>query len=319
MERRGNVRYIYGTPEINQVVGSIVVLGNFDGVHLGHQKLFRIAKEKAKQMNLQVVALSFYPHPTWVLGNNPKPLLTSRDEKKSRIEAMGVDIFIEYPFDQEFASTQPEQFFKTILVNRLKAKAIVIGSNYYFGKNKKGDIVHMKELGDKYDVEICAVDTVKSEGITISSTNIRNLIMEGDMKQVTRLLGKPYTITGEVVHGKALGRTIGFPTANVEAELTRVYPPNGVYATTIKVYNAVYWGITNIGYNPTVSGKSKTIETHIFDFDQMIYGEKIEIALHEFMRPEKKFDGLDELVAQLHEDREKAKNILRECINSLQE
>lgn len=301
------MRYIYGTTEINQIVGSIVVLGNFDGVHLGHQKLFDIAKEKAKKTGLQVIALSFYPHPTWVLGNNPKPLLTSREEKKSKIDSMGVDIFIEYPFTKEFANITPEQFFTEILVKQLRARVVIIGSNYYFGKDKKGDILHMKELGQKYEVEICDVDTVKSQGMTISSTNIRNLIIQGDMNKVRQLLGNPYTITGEVVHGKALGRTIGFPTANVEADENRVYPPNGVYASTIKVYNNIYLGITNIGYNPTVQGKSKTIETNIFNFNEMIYGEEVEIALYQFIRKERRFNSLDELVEQLKQDKKDAK------------
>ncbi|MEG0012502.1 MAG: bifunctional riboflavin kinase/FAD synthetase [Cellulosilyticaceae bacterium] len=312
------MRYIYGTPDVNQVVSSIVVLGNFDGVHLGHQKLFDLAKIKAKETGFQIIALSFYPHPTWVLGNNPKPLLNSREEKKARIKAMGVDVFIEYPFTTEFASISPEEFFHRTLVNKLRAKVIIIGSNYYFGKDKKGDIVHMKELGEKYEAEICAVDTVKSHGITISSTNVRNLILQGDMHKATQLLGHPYTITGEVVHGKALGRTIGFPTANVKAEESRIYPPNGVYATIIEVYNKSYLGITNIGYNPTVSGKTKTVETHIFNFDELIYGETIKIALYEFMRPEKKFNSISELVSQLQEDKETAKNILIDCISSLQ-
>ncbi|MGL6174224.1 MAG: bifunctional riboflavin kinase/FAD synthetase [Cellulosilyticaceae bacterium] len=312
------MRYIYGTTEINQTVGSIVVLGNFDGVHLGHQKLFDRAKEKAKKTGLQVIALSFYPHPTWVLGKNPKPLLTSREEKKSKIDSMGVDIFIEYPFTKEFSSITPEQFFKDILVKQLKARVVIIGSNYYFGKDKKGDILHMQELGQKYEVEICALDTVKSQGMTISSTNIRNLIMQGEMTKAIELLGNPYTIRGEVVHGKALGRTIGFPTANVEADENRVYPPNGVYASTIKVYTNHYLGITNIGYNPTVQGKSKTIETNIFDFNEFIYGEKVEIALYEFMRPEHKFNSLDELVEQLKQDTQNAKKILWKYISSLQ-
>lgn len=312
------MRYIYGTSYINQVANSIVVLGNFDGVHLGHQKLFNLAKEKAKETGFQVIALSFYPHPTWVLGNNPKPLLNSREEKKARIEAVGVDVFIEYPFTKEFANISPEEFFHRTLVNKLRAKVVIIGSNYYFGKDKKGDIVHMKKLGEKYEVEICAVDTVKSQGITISSTNVRNLILQGNMHQATQLLGHPYTITGEVVHGKALGRTIGFPTANVKADESRIYPPNGVYATVIEVDNKHYLGITNIGYNPTVSGKNKTVETHIFDFDKLIYGETIKISLCEYMRPEKKFNSLSELVSQLKEDKKRAKKILTDWISSLQ-
>lgn len=312
------MQYIYSTTQIAQRKESVVVLGNFDGVHIGHQRLFDLAREKADHLNLQVVALSFYPHPTWVLGSHPKPLIMSRKDKKNKLKAIGVDVFIEYPFDIKFANISPDIFFSEILVKQLKARVIVVGSNYYFGKNKKGDIGYMKKLGQQYNAEICVVNTIKTKGAVVSSTHIRNLVEMGAVQEVGKFLGHPYTIVGTVVHGKKLGRTLGFPTINIIADPDRVHPPNGVYATSVKVYDKEYMGITNIGYNPTVNGSQKMIETHIFNFDESIYGTEVEVSFYAFIRPEKKFASLDELVAQMMLDKEKARFLLKEDINCLQ-
>ncbi|MGL4344594.1 MAG: bifunctional riboflavin kinase/FAD synthetase [Cellulosilyticaceae bacterium] len=305
------MKYIYGTKEVTQYKSSVVVLGNFDGVHLGHQKLFEVARREASYHHLQVIALSFYPHPTWVLGSNPKALIMSRRDRKEKIKSIGIDVFIEYPFSKQFAVIEPETFFKTILVDQLKAKAVVIGTNYFFGCNKKGDVAYMEQLGEKYGIEICAVDTIKEEELVVSSTYIRQLIVQGDMKRAALLLGAPYSIIGTVVHGKKLGRTLGFPTINIIADTERVYPPNGVYATTVTVHGNVYKGITNVGYNPTVEGKVKMIETHIFDFDEVIYGVEVKVAFHQFIRTEQRFGSIDALKEQLIEDKSVGKSILK--------
>ena len=295
------------------------MLGNFDRVHLGHSKYFSIAKEKAKEKKRTVIALSFYPHPTWVVGNQPKPLVMSRKDKKKKISKMGIDIFIEYPFDIAFSKVTPDEFFEEILVKQLQAKVVIIGSNYCFGKNKQGDITYMKKLGQKHQVEICAVDTVKYEGEPISSTRIRNLIAAGEMEKAAELLGHPYSVVGTVIHGKKLGRTIGFPTINMLAAMDRIHPPNGVYITTTRVYDREYVGITNIGYNPTVNGTQKMIETHLFDFNQMIYGEEVEVTFHQYLRKEEKFASVEKLVEQLEKDKQIAKDFLKkETFTSLQ-
>lgn len=312
------MQYIYDTTEISQEQNSIVVLGNFDGVHLGHQKLFEVAHQEAKKTGFQIIALSFYPHPTWVLGNNPKPLLMSRRDRKNKISSIGVDVFIEYPFDEKFASITADSFFKDILIDKLKAQIIVIGSNYYFGKDKQGDIHYMTMLGRQYHTKVCIVNTVKNNGKDISSTHIRQLVVDGQMEEVTSLLGHPYTIVGSVIHGKKLGRTLGFPTINIIADPHRVYPPNGVYASIVKVYNTYYMGITNIGFNPTVNGQIKMIETYIFDFNRSIYGEEVEIAFYNFIREEHKFEGVEALAIQLGKDKIIAKDYLKNYFDSLQ-
>lgn len=304
------MQYICGTTDIQITRESVVVLGNFDGVHKGHQKLLHEAIAKAKTNNLIAIALSFYPHPTWVLGNHPKPLVMSRQDRKHQIKEEGMDVFIEYPFTIDFSDISPETFFKEVLVDKLHARAVVVGSNYFFGKNKVGNATYMRTLGEKYDVEILVVDTVKQDGHVISSTHIRHLISQGDMEEAENFLGHPYTVVGTVVHGKKLGRTIGFPTINMIADPDRIHPPNGVYATTVKVYNQYYMGITNVGYNPTVGSDYKMIETHIIDFSGEIYGEQVEVSFHKFIRSEKKFNNVDELSRQIARDTEVGKNFL---------
>lgn len=305
------MKYIYGTKEVTQYKSSVVVLGNFDGVHLGHQKLFEVAKNVGNFEDLQVVALSFYPHPTWVLGGNPKALIMSRRDRKEKLKSLGIDVFIEYPFTKEFAFIDPDYFFEKILVNELKAKAVVVGTNYFFGRNKKGDAAYMKKLGEQYGVKIDTVDTIKKYDQIISSTHIRQLILQGDMERAAEFLGEPYSIIGTVIHGKKLGRTLGFPTINIIADTERVYPPNGVYATTIMIHGKIYQGITNVGYNPTVEGKIKMIETYIFDFDEVIYGVEVKVSFHHFIRSEQKFGSIDALREQLIEDKQVGRNLLK--------
>ncbi len=303
------MEYIYGTTDVSQNEDSVVVLGNFDGVHEGHQSLLQVAKEQGKKKNLKTIVFSFYPHPSWVIGNHPKPLIMSRRDKKQVIKSLGVDILIEYPFTKAFSSIAPEVFFEEILVKQLKSKVLIIGENYYFGKNKAGNPIFLKELGQKHNIEVYIVSAVEYDGQMISSSRIRNLIIEGNIELANQMLGHPYTIVGNVIKGKQLGRTIGFPTINLIADPERVYPPNGVYATKVTVYNKEYLGMTNIGYNPTVNSTKKMIETHIFDFHQDIYGETVEIRFYHAIRPEQKFPSLEDLKAQIKKDGSVVKSI----------
>ena len=297
------MEYIYGKADVNQSEDSIVVLGNFDGVHKGHQKLLDVAKQYASDKKLKTIVFSFYPHPSWVLGGKPKPIIMSRRDKRQIIEHFGIDTLIEYPFTKTFADILPEIFFEEILVKQLKAKALVVGENYYFGKNKTGNPAYLKALGKKHGIQVFVVEAVKYGEEVISSTIIRQLIVEGNIEKANRLLGHPYVLFGTVTKGKQLGRTIGFPTANLVADMDRVYPPNGVYATKVTVYNKEYMGMTNIGYNPTVNGSCKMIETHIFDFNEEIYGNIMIVSFFKAIRPEKKFKDIQSLGEQIAKDR----------------
>lgn len=312
------MQYIYGTTKIQQEKDSVVVLGNFDGVHVAHQKLFELAKQRAMAKQLQVVIFSFFPHPTWVIGNHPKPLLMSREDKKAKIASIGADILIEYPFTKKFASVAPKDFFTEILMKQLKAKELVIGENYCFGKGKQGDQYYMKKLGEEFGIQVNVVETLRLEDRTISSSTIRQLIEQGDIPLANELLGEPYSYSGIVVEGKKLGRRLGFPTINLVADSDRIYPPNGVYATKVHVYNATYLGITNIGYNPTVNGKVKMIETYVFDFDEDLYGQKVRIDFYSHIRKEQKFGSVDMLKAQIQKDKKQVQLFHLEQGKSLQ-
>lgn len=297
------MQYIYGTADITRHKKSVVVLGNFDGVHKGHQKLFEVAKYEAQKKGLETIVFSFYPHPTWVIGNKRKSLLMSRRDKKKMVEHLGIDVLVEYPFTQGFARSSPEEFFIDVLIKKLNVSVLVIGSNYFFGKDKAGNPEFLKNIGKQYGVQVHVVEAVMTEGKMISSSKIRNLILEGKIEEANDMLGHPYMIVGTVVQGKMLGRTFGFPTINLVADPDRVYPPNGVYATKVKVYSKIYLGMTNIGFNPTVCGERKMIETHLLDFNASIYGEEVEIYFYHFIRSEKKFENIKILKQQIERDK----------------
>lgn len=296
------MKHIYGMKNIKLSEESIVILGNFDGIHIGHQKLFRVAKEVGDEKKLQTVLFSFFPHPTWVLGNNPKPLLMTQEEKKDRISRLGIDIYVEYPFSKEFGQMSALNFVKEVLLEKLNCQAVIVGNNYFFGQNQEGNVAYMKELGKEYGFDVFVVQEMKMGQKTISSTLIRELLLKGDLELANELIGEAYMVKGTVVKGNQLGRTLGFPTANLIPEPTKVLPPNGVYITQVCILGKDYYGLTNIGYKPTVNGQGKTVETFIFDFSDNVYGEEISVQLIKHIRPEIKFDSLDQLIDQMNHD-----------------
>ena len=297
------MQYIYGTTNIKLLEETIVILGNFDGIHIGHQELFQVAKNAAQAKGLKTVLFSFFPHPTWVLGSNPKPLLMSREEKKEKIEKLGIDIYVEYPFSMDFSQINAITFITEILLKKLNGKAVVIGDNYFFGKNKEGNVSYMYELGEKHDFEVLVVNEIKEDDTTVSSTYIRDLILSGEISKANELLGHLYTVNGIVTKGKQLGRTLGFPTINIIPEKIKVLPPNGVYITEVWISGKAYNGIANVGYNPTVNGDVKKVETYIFDFCGDVYGERASVGFVKYIRPEIKFDSIGDLKNQLHKDK----------------
>ncbi len=295
---------------------SVVTLGNFDGVHLGHRELISRACDIAKKQELQSVVLTFAPHPKLVFQKpdqkNDFALIMSYEEKKRVIASMGIDLYIEYPFDRQFAMTTPQAFFEEILIKSLHCRVLIIGEDYHFGANRQGNIDVLRTLGEQHGVEVISIPAIMKDGERISSTRVRTALIEKNFDEVKEMLTTPYFILGKVVLGKQLGRTIGFPTINVEAEEHKLFPPNGVYATKSYIDGAYYFGVTNIGHNPTVNGNQKIIETHLFDFHEDVYGKEIQTFLYLFLRSEKKFNGIEELMEQIAINAEQAKTYFRE-------
>ncbi|WP_058485199.1 bifunctional riboflavin kinase/FAD synthetase [Defluviitalea phaphyphila] len=295
---------------------SVVTLGNFDGIHLGHRKLIETVKKESKKRGYQSVVFSFYPHPQLVIKkNNFQGMIFSRNEKKKKLENMGIDIYIEYPFTKEFANISPEEFVKDILIKQLKTKVIVIGSNNRFGRKQEGNVQFLKEREKKWGISVIEISHVLKDNKIISSSRIRKELLNGNIQKVNELLGSPYVISGNVIEGKKLGRILGYPTVNISSQEERIYPPNGVYITRTKWNNKNFYSVTNIGYNPTVNGKNKNIETYIIDFNKDIYGEMIEVEFYKWVRKEQKFESIDKLVEQLKKDVNIAKLYFKNCNN----
>jgi riboflavin kinase/FMN adenylyltransferase len=295
--------------DFKDVKNPIVTTGTFDGVHLGHQKIISRLKEVAKEEDGNTVLLTFSPHPRMVLfpDDNELKLLNTLPEKIELLEKYGVDHLIVYPFTKEFSRLTSIEFVRNILVNRIQTKRLVIGYNHHFGRNREGSFEHLKEYGPLYGFEVEEIPAKDIDHIEISSTKIRNALLIGDVKTATTYLGHIYSLTGTVVKGKQLGRTIGYPTANLQVMDTyKLIPGDGVYAVKVKHKNAIYGGMLNIGNNPTVEGKGKSIEVNIFDFDKQIYGDEATIYFIERLRDEVKFNNLEELKEQLARDKQDA-------------
>ncbi len=288
----------------------VVTLGNFDGVHLGHQAIFKQVVAWALDTGGTSATFTFEPHPLKVLAphRSPKLLCTFR-EKMEQIEASGMDVVICANFTPEFASQQPEDFVKEVLVDTLGTKALFVGYDYAFGKNRAGNIDFLRESGARYGFDLHVIGPVKIEGITVSSTKIRQLIMDGEVCLASKLLGRPYSIEGTVIPGHSRGRKLGFPTANLTTP-NELPPREGVYAVTILCEDRELKGIANIGKNPTFGDSEASYEVHIFDFDEDLYGKFLKMKFIKRVRDEVKFKSVDELVAQIRKDVETVKTIL---------
>ncbi len=292
------------------IASSVVTIGKFDGNHRGHQALFETAAGwKAGGLKAVVFALSIR-YPELFLESRPTKLMTDF-EREYYNYIPGIDCVIDCDFTPELMNMQPEEFVKTILVDRLGTKRIVVGSDFRFGKGRAGDAGTLFELGRKYGFQTIAIQKVKYRGQDISSSRIKGEILDGNLKEAADMLGRPYSITAEVVKGKQLGQAIGFPTINFIAPPEKILPPDGVYAAEITVNNRKYYGMTNIGKNPTVNAKPgiRTIETHIFKFRSDVYGKTARVEFREFIRPEIKFDSVAELQKQIAIDTETAKGL----------
>lgn len=291
----GNDAVLFSTKD------TAIALGKFDGIHIGHQRLIEsLMKEKEKGM--QTLVFSFGDNMNSVLkGENRKTIYTLK-EKACYFNEMGVDILLEYPFSKEFASLLPEEFVLQCLVNKLNVKSIYVGEDYCFGHARSGNVATLKQLGEKYNFKVCSIPKLKLGDNIVSSTIIREKLVS-DFKVANQMLGNPYFVYGEVVEGKHLGRTIGFPTINQKIPDYKVVPQRGVYESHVWIDAISYKGISNLGVKPTIDGKHHLgLETYIFDYNGDLYGKEIKTELLSFLRPERKFDSVVDLTAQIKDD-----------------
>ncbi len=295
---------------------AVVAIGNFDGVHRGHQAIFETVRQKAAAIGGTAVAITFDPHPVKVLNKKQSPpLITRLDQKIELIGALGIDVTICIPFDESFAALTAREFTEDILVGKIGMKAIVIGRDYTFGKNRKGDVNYLNEAGDRLGFEVMVADWIpmgKDLPERVSSTRVREVIEAGDVAYAHTLLGRYYQLKGRVRSGRSRGgRLLGFPTANINLQ-DELCPKMGVYAVTVQLGSGRYKGVANIGYSPTFDDYVFTVEVHLLDFSGDLYDQEIRVNFICRIRDEKKFNNVDELSAQITRDIETAKAILSE-------
>ena len=295
----------------NSLKNVVLTIGNFDGVHIGHQALFNQVIKKAKSIDGTSVVITFEPHPIRVIKSNKHfPLITLYEQKVELIGATGVDTLICIPFTREFAAIPARTFVKEILCDQIGMKAIVVGQDYSFGRKREGDIFLLKEMAVAHGFDVIISEWIDLEGGRISSTEIRNLVREGSVEEAKKLLGRYYQVRGTVIRGRDRGgRLLGFPTANLTL-YDELCPKGGVYAVTVEYQDTTYQGVANIGYSPTFDNGEFSVEVHILDFDQNIYERPIRVNFIRRLRGEKKFPGPEALSEQISLDIEKARELL---------
>lgn len=287
---------------------TVLTIGTFDGVHIGHQKIIKRLVEVSKIKNLTPSVLTFFPHPRMVLQKDADiKLINTIDEKKDILKQFGISNLVVKEFTKEFSRLTAEDFVKKILVENLKAKHIIIGYDHHFGRNRNANIDDLKQFGKAFNFKVEEISKQDINDVAVSSTKIRAALQEGNIKTVNTYLGYNFMLTGKVIDGKKLGKTINYPTANLYIKETyKLIPKHGVYAVKSTIDNKEVFGMMNIGYNPTVNGKHQTIETHFFDFNENLYGEDLKIQLLQRLRDEQKFNSVEELQNQLHVDKKNA-------------
>jgi riboflavin kinase/FMN adenylyltransferase len=285
---------------------SAAAVGNFDGLHLGHQKILRRLVEKAGQHGLYSVVLTFSPHPERVLGRGRMAMIQTLPQRLGGIQAHGINGTLVVPFNRAFSLLSTEEFIKEIIIRTLGAKVVVVGENFRFGRNREGDIRDLQRLGQKLGFSVYPVSPVTRGGEVVSSSRIRSLLGDRKIIRANALLGRPYEIEGRVIRGAARGRALGIPTANLETANEIV--PEGVFVTTTELGGGVYSSLTNIGVRPTFGERRRQIESLLFDFDGNIYRRKIKLRFLKKVRDEKKFDSSPALVSQIRKDIDRARN-----------
>ena len=283
---------------------SILTIGTFDGVHIGHNKILTKLVEESKKNNLSSLIMTFFPHPRMVLQKSQEiKMIDTIDEKIHLFEKTGVDNLIIQPFDENFSKIRAKEFVEEILVKKLKIKHIIIGYNHRFGKDREASVDDLKKFGLNYMFTVEEIAAQEIHSIAISSTKIRNAILKGEIKKCNEYLGRNFMLTGEVVHGDGLGKKINFPTANIKIpETYKIIPKNGVYLVKAIINSEIYFGMMNIGVRPTIGGKNKSLEIHFFNFKDNIYNKTISVEIICKIRDEEEFSSIDELKIQLKKD-----------------
>jgi len=289
----------------------VLTIGNFDGVHLGHQEIFRLLKKRAKEKNGTSIVLTFEPHPLRVIAPERAPkLLSTFTDKANLINACGIDVIIFANFTAEFAHIKAEDFVRDFLVNAIGVKEIFIGANYHFGKGRKGDAGYLKELGREYGFAVTIVNEITINNVPVSSSTIRTLIAKGKVDEASELLGRNYSMEGIVIEGAKRGKSLlNTPTANISA-LHDLFPKDGVYAVTVEINGKTYGGAANIGYNPTFNMKKLSFEVHVLDFEGNLLGKILKIKFIKRLRDEMKFSRIEDLAAQMRKDIQTVRQIL---------
>lgn len=293
---------------------TIVTIGTFDGVHLGHTVILEKIKKASQNNQYESVVLTFFPHPRMVLQQDSFiKLLNTIDEKAKLLEKYGIDSLIIHPFDAAFSSLTAEEFVKSVLVDRLNIQKIIIGHDHRFGKNRTANIDDLIDYGQKYQFDVEQIGAQEINENAISSTQIRKALLEGNITLANQFLGYSYFFSGKVIEGKKIGRTIGFPTANIEIkENYKLLPKNGVYVIRCIIDSSIYYGMMNIGKNPTIGNNEQSIEVHFFELNKNLYNENLEISILYYLRDEQKFYKIEDLKMQLEKDKNFSLNFIND-------
>ena len=299
--------------DYNSTKPSVITIGTFDGVHIGHKKIINQLTSISSKNNLISILLSFFPHPKMVLQNDKElKLINTIQEKEGLLNSLNLDYLIIKEFTKEFSRLSALEFVRDILVNKLNAKHIIIGYDHHFGRNRTANIEQLKEFGELYDFKVTEILAQDIDDIAISSTKIRKALINGEIRLANKFLGYNFFFSGDVIHGNNIGKTISFPTANIKIDAPyKLVPKNGVYIVKTIIDNQITFGMMNIGYNPTFNGKQKSIEIHFMNFNKNIYDKTLTIEMILRIRNEIKFNSVDDLKKQLEQDKLSTLNYIK--------
>lgn len=309
------MRIYHHIDEFKKLKNAVVTIGTFDGIHIGHRKIISGIKELADSIGGETVLLTFFPHPRMILHPEDESLkmITSINEKAELLEHLGINHLIITPFSRDFSNQSPEEYVQDVLVNKIGTKKIVIGYDHRFGKDRAGGLKDLLRLGPVYEFDVVEIPEQDINEVAISSTRIRAALLDGKIELANAYLGYPFFITGTVVRGDQIGRQMGYPTANIVIEERyKLIPCDGIFAVKVKTNATLYNGMAYIGTRPTINGHTRNIEVNIFDFDQDIYNQQIQIAFHNFIRGDVKFNLMDDLITQIAKDKIEVFGLLNE-------